>query len=196
MKRLHQHFLYSFFSCAFFLVSTSYAQSFDSIGLNLYQDIHNGTISSTATFQQQALPGTQQRFDIHASEWKQRVCPTCSTILGRDIDISDISTLQGSDIPLGLILRKYLNDELQASPISNIELEILSDLLSTFVEGVETEVKEQQDTYADQKFLGWYYDGDEENSGFDLLSDTSNIYKIFYDDVEDFEKKQDTVGDE
>ena len=57
-------------------------------------------------------------------------------------------------------------------------------------------MEEQQDTYTDQKFLGWYYDGDEKNSGFDLLADTQNIHKLFYDDIEDKEKIQDTVRDE
>lgn len=81
------------------------------------------------------------------------------------------------------VVNPYLHPKIRNADLGSAVRRELNNRIKNMVAGITEQTREQMDAYRDIAGMGLYYDGDRENSPYDLLDDIRRIDEIFFRDA-------------
>lgn len=94
-----------------------------------------------------------------------------------------------------IVVSPFLDD--RVLPLINIDnSRALGSLIAGMVKDIHIQVREQMDAYRDVSGMGLYYDGNRDNSPYDLMDDVRRIDEIFFREAPEFGEYTNTSSDD
>ncbi len=172
------------------------------VGMNMYTTARKWEVETATGYDQEAFAKFSEKLnkmianDIELKVAFQKICPDCDPIvtsgLENDADfIHYIKTKPGTESAtpdLGLIITRYfhstIKEKLGSMPTGLLQK--FHDRATQIADNIRTQVQEQTAAYRDVSGMGLYYDGNTDNSPYDLMDDIRRIDEIFFREVPEF----------
>jgi len=124
----------------------------------------------------------------------KKLCPDCDPIVQETIntDKNLVENLTGepkSGAPdLGIIIAAHFHPTIKEKTGWDVSLAMLlgKKAKEKIVDSIRAQVQEQTSSFRDVSWMGLYYDGDTDNSPYDLLDDIRRIDEIFFREAPEF----------
>lgn len=81
------------------------------------------------------------------------------------------------------VIAPFLHPKIRSSVLDVTTKRALNNRIQKMVESITGQVREQMNAYRDVSGMGLYFDGDVDNSPYDLLDDVRRIDDIFFRDA-------------
>jgi hypothetical protein len=142
--------------------------------------------------------------DTELNKAFSKLCPDCDPIVQDTIntDKNLIENLTGepkSGAPdLGLIIAAHFHPTIREKTGWDVSLASLlgKKAKEKIVDSIRAQVQEQTSSFRDVSGMGLYYDGDTDNSPYDLLDDIRRIDEIFFREAPEFGEYKNTSADD
>ena len=125
----------------------------------------------------------------------QKLCSDCSPIISSWLDTDEdfidyIKTPPGTKAAttnLGIIIARYFHETIKEKTSPSLSfLQEFQTRAIAMADSIRTQVQEQTAGYRDVVGMGLYYDGNTDNSPYDLLDDLRRIDEIFFREAPEF----------
>ena len=170
--------------------------------MNLYslaQDYEDGT---TDSYMQEAFThfsvkvNTLIKRDPELNANFTKLCPDCDPIVQDTLDTDErlteylIGKPKSASPNLGLIISSHFHPTIKEKIGINVNLinTLEKKTREKIVDSIRAQVKEQTAAFRDVSGMGLYYDGNTDNSPYDLLDDIRRIDEIFFREAPEFGK--------
>ncbi len=165
-------------------------------GLNMFSGSSDWETGNFSGYSEDSFRGFSKKLNkILKKEMPELVksCGWCDTLVESGFD--DALTKYRRETPEELtnatewyfsVIFPYLNKKIQKASIKADSISELQGIISGMVDNITGQVREQMNTFRDVSGMGLYYDGDVNNSPYDLLDDIRRIDEIFFKEAPEF----------
>lgn len=182
------------------------------IGMNMYTTARQWEVETATGYDQEAFAKFSEKLnkmianDLELKVAFQKICPDCDPIVSSDLDsdadfIHYIKTKPGTESAtpdLGIIITRYfhstIKEKLNGIPTSLLQK--FHDRATQMADNIRTQVQEQTAAYRDVSGMWLYYDGNTDNSPYDLMDDVRRIDEIFFREVPGFGSYKNTSAND
>jgi hypothetical protein len=176
--------------------------------MDMYSLARDWEISTMSGYSEEAFEKFSEkvnvaiRADSELKESFQKLCSQCVPVIQSTLDddkqfLNYLKKIPESWAPdLSVILSSHLHDSIKKKGVA---VSLVSDLwkkIEKEIETIRSQVIEQATYFRDVAGMGLYYDGDEENSPYDLLADIRAIDEIFFREAPEFGNYKNTSSEE
>lgn len=165
------------------------------VGMNMYTTAREWEVETASGYDQEAFEKFSEKLnkmianDLELKVAFAKICPDCDPIVSSDLDsdadfIHYIKTKPGTESStpdLGIIITRYFHSTIKEKlgGMSTSLLRKFHDRATLMADKIRIQVQEQTAAYRDVSGMGLYYDGNTDNSPYDLMDDIRRIDEIF-----------------
>ena len=178
------------------LDDTSAQTDITQVGMNLFTTAYKWESSSASGYTKQALQGFSKKLNAAIKRDSTlsslyTTCGWCSEVVKPGLDDALLTylrdtpprTTNGGNAYFAVVV-PFLDAKVSSTMTAD-STSALDRLVSTMVDSITTQTKEQMDWFRDVSGMGLYYDGDTTNSPYDLMDDVRRIDAIFFRETPD-----------
>ncbi len=180
------------------------------VGMNMYTDARKWEVETMSWYNQEAFVDFSEKVNaLIASDSELRsafsqLCTDCDPIIQESLD-TDTNLLEylknepKSWAPdLGVIIAAHLHPTIKEKTGGQLSLitTLGKKVEAKIVNSIRAQVQEQASSFRDVSGMGLYYDGNTDNSPYDLLDDIRRIDEIFFREAPEFGEYSNTSSED
>lgn len=164
------------------------------VGMNMFSMAHTWEKWNFATYRSDAFIWFSSKINQRIKNTQDnslkeivRRCDNCDDIVESGFDSSLAEYFQKNSPDLlnwgevyFLLVNPYLNKKIRTSNFTADTRRALNNLIESMVSSILSQVSEQMNIFRDVSNMWLYYDGDSNNSPYDLLDDIRRIDEVFF----------------
>lgn len=203
--------IFYFSSCTFALVADNTLKKTDilEVGMDMYSLAQDWEVSSISGYNEEAFKNFSDKVNTLIQDNEtlqasfQELCGDCDPVILSTLDdderlLNYLKNKAESGAPsLSLILASHMDKRFENKAVPIKLISTLGNLVEEeIIVGIRSQVIEQVWYFRDVAGMGLYYDGDVENSPYDLLADIQSIDEIFFRDPPEYGPYKNSSSDE
>lgn len=166
------------------------------VGMNMYTTAYNWEVGSFSGYTADAFRGIAKKLNASLKDKENGMpvlvqkCGWCATIVDNWFDAALTKYYRETPPKMTTdeeaffsVVNPYLHPKIRNADLGSAVRRELNNRIKNMVAGITEQTREQMDAYRDIAGMGLYYDGDRENSPYDLLDDIRRIDEIFFRDA-------------
>ncbi len=169
------------------------------VGMDMFTTAYKWEQGSASWYTQEALMWFTKKLNeairSHATLGRlygPGMCEGCAQVVHDSFDkalqeflMSSPPSTTSADRSYAIVVAPHLDQKIRSKMTADL-IRSLNVLIEQMVANISGQVREQMDGFRDSSAMGLYYDGDTNNSPYDLLDDIRKIDEIFFREVPEF----------
>ena len=164
------------------------------VGMNMFSMAYKWEVGNYSGYQSDAFRGFSKKLNLNLRKSKGKdlqellkKCDNCSNFVESSFDDAlaqffketppELTTWESAYF---VVVNPHLHEKIRSAGLTAETRRAINNTIAGMVASITSQVTQQMDAFRDVSGMGLYYDGDTDNSPYDLLDDIRRIDEIFF----------------